>query len=89
MSDRKYEKVLDAIKKELKAQNDKWGVNTYLNAVWLPILIEEIGEVGKAVEDEIFKNSDPSNLTEELIQVAAVAVQWLADIYERTSTNAH
>lgn len=39
----------------------------------LAILIEEIGEVGRALQGE-------SDLAEELIHVAAVAVRWLENI---------
>lgn len=39
----------------------------------LAVLIEEIGEVGKALQGE-------GDLEEELIQVASVAVRWLENI---------
>jgi NTP pyrophosphatase (non-canonical NTP hydrolase) len=38
----------------------------------LPVLIEEIGEVGRALQNE-----DRVNLEEELVHVAAVCVRWL------------
>lgn len=38
----------------------------------LPVLIEEIGEVGRALQ-----NDDRVNLEEELVHVAAVCVRWL------------
>jgi NTP pyrophosphatase (non-canonical NTP hydrolase) len=38
----------------------------------LPILIEEVGEVGAAIQHQ-----DQPNLKEELVQVAAVCVRWL------------
>ena len=36
----------------------------------LAVLVEEVGEVAKALQEN-------SNITEELIHVAAVAVRWL------------
>lgn len=36
----------------------------------LAILVEEIGEIGKALQGE-------GDLTEELIQAAAVCIRWL------------
>ena len=41
----------------------------------LAALIEEVGEVGRAIHD-----GDPDNLREELVQVAAVAIAWLEGI---------
>lgn len=38
----------------------------------LPILIEEVGEVGAALQHQ-----DQDNLKEELIQCAAVCLRWL------------
>lgn len=45
---------------------------------WLDILREEIGEA--------FAESDPDALRAELIQVAAVAVQWVQAIDRRASS---
>jgi hypothetical protein len=46
---------------------------------WFPILVEEVGEVGTAMQEK-------SNLREELVQVAAVALQWIEDI-DRNGVN--
>lgn len=43
----------------------------------LAILMEEVGEVAKAIQ-----NGDIENLKEELIQVASVCVRWLEHIIE-------
>lgn len=40
---------------------------------WFPIFVEEVGEVATAMQEK-------SNLREELVQVAAVALQWIEDI---------
>lgn len=45
----------------------------------LAILVEEVGEVARAMQDH---NLD--NFREEIIQVAAIAVSWLAGMYRRT-----
>lgn len=39
---------------------------------YLAIIIEEVGEVARAIQIR-----DKANLKEEIIQVAAVAVRWL------------
>lgn len=41
----------------------------------LAVLVEEVGEVAQACQGE-------GNLTEELIQVASVAIRWLEQIKE-------
>lgn len=72
-----FEDVMRAIADERARQDEKWGVNNYHDFAWLSILIEEIGEVGEAIQDEYFNNENPGCLEKELVQVAAVAVQWL------------
>lgn len=47
------------------------------SSLWAPILLEEVFEA--LAED------DPGRLREELVQVAAVAVQWAAAIDRRTA----
>jgi NTP pyrophosphatase (non-canonical NTP hydrolase) len=42
---------------------------------YLSILIEEVGEVGKAIQ-----NKDQDNLKEELIHTASVCVRWLEEL---------
>lgn len=59
----------DDIRLERAKQNAKWGVQNHNPARWLAILVEEVGEVAKAiVEDRSF------DVRNELVQVAAVAV---------------
>lgn len=41
----------------------------------LPVLVEEVGEVARAIQ-----TGDLDNLREELVQVAAVAVAWVEAI---------
>jgi hypothetical protein len=47
--------------------------NLLLQNEFLAVLIEEVGEVGKAVQGD-------SDLVEELTQVAAVCVRWLENL---------
>lgn len=44
----------------------------------LPILLEEFGEVARAMQ-----NGDKENLQEELVQVAAIAISWVAGLVQR------
>lgn len=56
-------------------QNKKWGRQNHDNGKWLAILGEEFGEVCQAIQQgsSSSKETDASNLYEELIHVAAVA----------------
>lgn len=75
------ENIFKEIREERKRQHAKWGVQNHSPIEWLPILLEEVGEVNKAVLEEYFKYpeapGDYSLYREELIQVAAVVVQIL------------
>ena len=58
---------------EMGYQDNLWGSQRALpNLRWNAILVEEVGEVAKAILEE-----DHNNLERELVQVAAVCVQWL------------
>lgn len=50
----------------------------YADPLWMPVLVEEVGEVARALCD----NSDLEHLREEIIQVAAMAAAW-ADSVDR------
>jgi NTP pyrophosphatase (non-canonical NTP hydrolase) len=79
-----FEKVIDFIIAERTLQDERFGDINKSNTAkdWLPILGEEFGEVNTAI-----LNNDKDNLKEELIQVAAVAIQWLEQIFEQENTN--
>jgi len=76
----KTEYVLIEVLKERIRQNKLWGEQDHRSTDWLPILIEEVGEVGKAMYEK-----DWSGYREELIHVAAVAVSMI-ESYDRNST---
>lgn len=56
----------------LKFPNEE-GVLT--DAEWLAVLVEEVGECARAMQDET-----DERLTEELVQVAAMAARWALSI---------
>ena len=60
------------IYEERNRQDIKWGEQHHTNLFWLGILIEEIGEIAKA----ILENGD---IFEELIQSIAVCIAWIED----------
>lgn len=66
--------ALEDVQHERNRQDEKWGSQRKLpNGTWLAILGEEFGESAKAILER-------SNLREELVQVAAVAVAWIEAI---------
>ena len=50
---------------------------------WLAILTEEVGELAEAVLHEHFGGPEGANVRKELVQVAAVALQWLEHLERR------
>lgn len=83
--------IFDEIFQERHRQNLKWGEQNHKPIEWIAILTEEVGEAAKEALDHHFKaplkdghsaiDSDQDmrmkNYREELIQVAAVAVQMI------------
>lgn len=61
--------ILENVYDERKRQHEKWGVQDHDEDRWIVILMEEVGEVARAIFED-----DPANYREELLQVAAVAV---------------
>lgn len=71
--------ILRAIEDERLRQNEKWGDQSgHSNYLWSTILTEEIGEAAEAALD-----GDDVHLSIELIQCAAVCVQWLEALYKK------
>lgn len=73
--------ILHKIDKERMRQDLRFGrITKRMLETILPVLVEEVGEVGKAL-----LNNDFDNLEVELVQVAAVCVKWLEIILLKDS----
>jgi len=76
MLDKTYQSAtrvyLNEIAAERNQQDTKWGEQNHSKEKWMAILMEEVGEVARAVLDD-----EPRDYRKELIQVAAVAVVML------------
>lgn len=71
--------IYNEISAERSRQDAKWGNQfNHPDYFWALILGEEFGEIQKSILENDFEN-----LRVELIQVAAVAVQWLEAIQAR------
>lgn len=71
MADHETDLVLNDVKGERIRQDRKFGPS-HADRPFMEILVEEIGEVARAV----LERKSKEDLYEELIQVAAVAVAW-------------
>lgn len=81
------DRIYSQIEAERLRQNELWGKQRHALDRWLTILTEEVGEVAKAMQGD-----DPDRVEdeaeEELIQVAAVAVQIIERIQEARRSRA-
>ena len=89
------QEILTEIKEERDSQNKKWGEQNRSLPVWMAILMEEVGEASKEAVDWYCKNDESEysrgdfayqqmmrlkRFREEMIQVAAVAVQIIENL---------
>lgn len=65
---------------ERRRQTAKWGVQSLTWPEWILVLTEEVGEAAQAVNDAYWHGAELGHLREELVQVAAVAVQIIEAI---------
>ncbi len=65
------------IHEERQRQDREWGEQNHDDLYWLGILTEEVGELAKAIIE------GDCHGAKELVEVAAVAVQWLDAIGRR------
>lgn len=72
--------VMHAIVEERAYQNDKWGRQTHPPHRWLTILMEEVGEVARAVYEDRIDDQTREGYYAELAQVAAVAAAAMEDL---------
>jgi NTP pyrophosphatase (non-canonical NTP hydrolase) len=79
--------VIESVQNEMCMQEAKWGKNTdrvyQLDALWLVVLAEEVGEAAQEVCKGWDERPDEEALRTELIQVAAVALSWCEAIDAR------
>lgn len=75
--------VLEEVAEERQSQDDKWGEQNHTPSRYFDILMEEVGEVAKAlVEAQAYTDQDDcisahnwwTEYRKELVHVAAVAV---------------
>ncbi|HUH35119.1 MAG TPA: hypothetical protein VL022_04735 [Moheibacter sp.] len=81
-------RAIEDVVAERQRQQELWGDQTHSMSQWLAILVEEVGEVAKEVnefnfEDDRIKQIERlRNYRMELVQVAAVAMQMIEKVDE-------
>jgi NTP pyrophosphatase (non-canonical NTP hydrolase) len=73
--------IYDEIRAERTRQDAKFGPQSHSPLEWLPILVEEVGEVSREVCENhhswYYGKRDHENYRNELIHVAAVCVHMI------------
>jgi NTP pyrophosphatase (non-canonical NTP hydrolase) len=71
--------ILNDVFDERDRQDNKWGEQNHPDEWWLPILVEEIGELSEAMLDAHFGMSPdkPTDVRKELVEAIAVGIAWL------------
>jgi len=72
-----------AICNERNRQDWKWGEQDHPDEWWLPILVEEIGEVAEAMLEVQFGAGGHDDVRKEVIEACAVALAWLECMVRR------
>lgn len=69
--------IIDSVVDEMKRQTLKFGEQEHIDSVYNMILIEEVGEVSKALIEELFNKDKSYHADEEMIHCIAVLCSWL------------
>jgi len=67
--------LIKSIADENQRQLSIWGVQSHTLPEWLMYLIEEVGELAKAISEFMYRGEKSSNIYDEAIQVATLALK--------------
>jgi len=84
--EKRYEKPLMDVVKEIGRQYEKWGIQKHTPEMWIVILTEELGEVCKASLEAKYSDWSKQEYRKEMVQVAAVALSAI-EYFDRTQSN--
>lgn len=79
-------RVLQNLVHERAAQDSKWGQQNHRMTQWLSILMEEVGEVAKAICETTLQGHPERvhQIREELVQTGAVVVAMIESLDRNT-----
>ena len=81
------DRAIQSVIEERGRQNEKWGEQRHNWVEWIAILGEEFGESSQAAVEAHWSGGETPrkerHLREEMVQVAAVAVQIIEHLDER------
>lgn len=100
MNQEMMDSVMEDVRDELQAQDDKWGPQYHHPIKWITILTEEVGEAAKEALDCNKENHRPKYYTYEeaealrkyymeMIQVVAVGLQAAAFAHAQLDDRRH
>ena len=69
--------ALNDVMTERAKQDEKWGEQNHSDFVWCAIAGEELGEVQQAALHDQFGGAHAGTVRGELVQLAAVCLQWI------------
>ncbi|WP_230682731.1 DUF551 domain-containing protein [Pluralibacter gergoviae] len=76
-------KAIRSVVAEMNRQDEKWGADRDQHPfVWQTILSEEVGEFSQAILHDEFGGHKSGTAREEMVQIAAVALQ-IVEYYDR------
>ncbi len=82
------DEVLNRIRAERIAQDDKWGPQTHHPAVWLAILVEEVGELAdEIINADDFPKGEHGAALRVVAMRTAIAGEEARDVLEGFSLN--
>lgn len=76
---------LEAVRRERGQQDAKWGQQTHDGPAWLGVLMEEVGELARGINE----NAPAGDITIELVQIAAVCCAAHEQHVSRKRLTAH
>jgi len=81
-------KAISSVVDEMCAQDVKWGADRDQHPfVWMTILTEEVGEAAQASLHREFGGNAAEGLRNELVQIAAVALQFIEQLDREDDCN--
>ncbi len=74
--------MIDVTKEQMR-QVDLWGTQDHDDEWYLPIMIEEVGEIAKAMVEHRFQGASIDDIRKELVEAVAVGMSWIECIDRR------